>query len=100
MGESEQPSTERAEMILDFQSAPFEALCGCVGILIPSHRLFMYDKGANLAETERLIREGVGSRIVEANCPKCHGVGLKPIHIFKVGTVVHTFKDTMPSSTG
>ena len=63
----------------DFQTAPYEKLCGCIGVNIPNDYLHTYGKGANPALTEKLIREGEGKRIVMANCTRCSGTGLKPI---------------------
>lgn len=61
---------------MDFQTAPFEMLCGCVGIYIPDHMNHLFDKGPNLELTERLLRDGKGKRIVLANCEKCNGTGI------------------------
>jgi hypothetical protein len=59
----------------DFQTAPFEELCGCIAVDIPSHLLYRFDK-PNKKLAEELIRRGEGKRIVLANCSKCGGTGL------------------------
>jgi len=59
--------------VSDFQTAPYEKLCGCVGVNIP------FDKGANKDVVEKLIREGEGKRTVRSYCTRCSGTGLKPV---------------------
>lgn len=65
---------------LDFQTAPYEALCGCVGVEIPSSYNWAYeDRGeprGNPQVTAELIRNGKGRRIVCVNCSKCGGTGI------------------------
>ena len=57
----------------DFQTAPYEYLCGCVSVNILS------DKGDNKELAEKLIREGEGKRTVRSHCTRCSGTGLKPV---------------------
>ena len=63
----------------DFQTAPYEALCGCVCVDIPGDSKHMFAKGANPAFAEKLIREGEGKRTVRSYCTRCSGTGLKPV---------------------
>jgi mono/diheme cytochrome c family protein len=67
---------------LDFQSAPYEALCGCVAALVPRAADWAYqyhgEERSNPHMTRRLIEQAVGERIVMANCHRCHGTGLAP----------------------
>ena len=44
-----------------------------MGVNIP------FDKGANEAVTEKLIRAGEGKRTVRSYCTRCGGTGLKPV---------------------
>lgn len=72
-------NTER----LDFQTAPYEALCGCVAVDVPASASWAYqDHGVEVANhemTRRLIEANPRRRIVLANCQKCHGSGLKGV---------------------
>ena len=64
---------------LDFQTAPYDELCGCVGAVIPGHMLHLWpdDGSPNHKATEDLIRSSKGRRTVMVNCEKCGGTGLK-----------------------
>lgn len=63
---------------LDFQTAPYEKLCGCVSALIPCglNHLWKGDK-PNHEATESLITRAVGNRIVLSDCESCGGIGIK-----------------------
>ena len=68
---------------LDFHTAPYEALCGCVAVEVPRHCNYAYQtpygvERVNHDMTRQLIENGKGCRNVMANCPKCHGTGLVP----------------------
>jgi hypothetical protein len=65
---------------LDFQTAPYESLCGCVAVLIPAGMTDIWpdDGTPNHKATEALIRDSEGRRNVEVNCPKCGGTGIAP----------------------
>ena len=64
---------------LDFQTAPYETLCGCVAAMIPAGMNHLWKGDApNHAATERLIRNAVGNRVVLSDCPKCGGTGITP----------------------
>ncbi len=62
----------------DFQTAPYDDLCGCVAALIPDWAVdqFQPDR-ANIEGTKRLLEMPETQRIVEANCPKCGGTGIR-----------------------
>ena len=64
---------------LDFQTAAYEALCGCVAAMIPAgmNHLWKGDQ-PNHAATEYLIRNAVGNRVSLSDCPKCGGTGIAP----------------------
>jgi hypothetical protein len=62
---------------IDFQECPYDILCGCVAIFIPSHMQYLWNKGPNLEATKRLLENGKGKRIVLADCPCCSGSGIK-----------------------
>ena len=65
---------------LDFQTAPYEALCGCVGAPLPMGLNYLWPEGKpNHEATERLIRDSAGNRTVMVNCPKCKGTGIMPV---------------------
>jgi hypothetical protein len=67
---------------LDFQSAPYDVLCGCVAAFVPSAGKWAYESFGedrpNPRMTRYLIEQAVGERIVTVNCPRCHGTGLAP----------------------
>ena len=63
----------------DFQTAPYEALCGCVAVvynreLPPDHIVQSH------------IRQCVGQRNVCANCKSCNGTGIRQ-EFYDNGTV-------------
>ena len=66
---------------LDFQSAPYEALCGCVAVMISESYGKMLDR---VSEEDRrrlvknLLDSSQGYRNVCANCPTCGGSGILP----------------------
>lgn len=63
----------------DFQTAPYETLCGCVSALIPRHMQHIWKENVpNHVATEHLIRNAVGNRVVLSDCPKCGGTGITP----------------------
>lgn len=55
---------------MDFQTAPYEGLCGCVSII--TNR----EMPPNIVE--HLIRNMTGQRNVCANCEICGGSGILP----------------------
>ena len=80
-------SNAHEAVLLDYQTAPYEALCGCVGCFVPAAANHMYQEygpngpqeRVNHTATEMLLRGAVGCRIVLANCDKCGGTGLVPL---------------------
>jgi hypothetical protein len=68
------------EEMMSFQTAPYDELCGCVAAMIPTGFYSRkWDKGeADHDATRTLLENSQGCRVVDADCPKCHGFGLKP----------------------
>jgi hypothetical protein len=66
----------------DFQTAPYDQLCGCVAVLVPSAANHAYQKNGkevvNHEMTRMLIEQGKHQRIVDASCEKCGGTGIAP----------------------
>lgn len=62
-----------------FQTAPYEKLCGCVSAPIPTwaERQFK-DDVPNIEATRRLIESHEGCRMVDADCPICDATGMLP----------------------
>jgi hypothetical protein len=76
MSEANYPQAQGSACV-DFQTAPYEQLCGCVSAEIPPGAKWMWDK-PNPHATEHLIRQATGRRMVCANCPDCGGTGITP----------------------
>ena len=65
--------------VLDFQTAPYKTLCGCVSVMIPPGTNHLWkDDQPNHEATAHLIRNAVGNRVVLSDCPKCGGTGIAP----------------------
>jgi len=77
-GDSQRDVVAAVDSTLNFQTAPYDALCGCVSVLLSGTMGYRFDNGPRPALTQRLIEQGTGSRIVCANCPICDGSGLTP----------------------
>jgi len=79
MGEANEAYPPAPGSALDFQTAPYEALCGCVAAMIPAGMDHLWKGDApNHAATEFLIRNAIGDRVVLADYPKCGGTGITP----------------------
>jgi hypothetical protein len=62
----------------DFQTVPYEELCGCVSALIPSALEHKWkDNQPNHEATKQLLNSTKGQRIVDADCLICKGTGIK-----------------------
>jgi len=57
---------------MDFQTAPYEKLCGCVAII--TNRTTMQPNSIR-----KLIANNEGNRNVCVNCPDCKGTGILPV---------------------
>lgn len=63
---------------MDYRTAPYEALCGCVSIF--------YDRETQPPDhiVQKHIKNCLGQRRVCVNCPVCKGSGIDPkCHISK-----------------
>lgn len=67
---------------MDFQTADYDDLCGCVSAPVPVYLGHLWKDASgkervNHEATRRLIEDSKGDRVVLANCEKCGGSGLK-----------------------
>jgi hypothetical protein len=62
----------------DFQNAPYEDLCGCVGAIVPTY-LNNNVKATKpvITRSQSVVTHAQNRRIALVNCPKCKGTGLK-----------------------